>query len=317
MDQDWEVDGATAGSAGGSGDEASRAERRESESFTIGSRPGNVVPFPGSWFGSVEDLVPVHPGPLDSTGELAAAAGESNVASAADASDFWEGDADALEDLSPVPEPQSSLTLLRSDRAGHRGHRSASASTVDTGPGGDRDAPDGAVRRFTERAAWMRVPAVAALLSAAGIALLATTALSGVLGARASRPAAHTTAVSRQPTARVVTRPVPNPTTATAPRRERRHGAAKASTHAGARRRRRQTPETKVATVATNGSPVATGSQAPAVPVGGAPAFESHSASEHEPPGARTPGAQSHTSAAPGLGASGCAPLSPEGRCRP
>lgn len=78
-DHDWEGDGGAGGSAGAiSGTADGRRGRPRSEkpgspgharSEKSGSRAANVVPFPGNWFGSVDELVPVHPEPRPPAGQ--------------------------------------------------------------------------------------------------------------------------------------------------------------------------------------------------------------------------------------------------------
>jgi len=196
-DRDWEVDGADGGSAGA----VSGAEARPAQS----QRPANVVPFPGNWFGSVDELVPVHsepepvavhpdpdlgsvaPEPARMVPPLADLPGvfggpmkgpavatppaEPPAGSAADASDFWEGDAAALTEVPAATESPSSIALLRSPGAAKRkppaevadeSYRSGdSAGGVAT----DRRAP-----RRTRRA--VVVAAALAVAAAAGALLL-------------------------------------------------------------------------------------------------------------------------------------------------
>lgn len=322
-DQDWEVDGATAGSAGGGGNEAKWAKDRELESLATDLRPANVVPFPGNWFGSVDDLVPVHPAPRVATERRAAGAGEPSAAAAADATDFWEGEADALEEPSPAAEPQSSITLLRSGRVARRTDRSAGdPAAVNAGATSDGDALDDAARPRIERARWMRALAATAFASAAAGALLATHALSGVLGSGVTRHQAHTAAASRQQTARVITRTVTNPVTVTTTvaTPERRHRPAKARVHKGSRPQRQGTPDKTVGSVT---SPATAGSETPtvsapsrsaSVSAGDATSHASESvpASKHEPQGS-----EHHSSVASGVAGSGCAAISPDSGCRP
>lgn len=82
-DQDWEVDGAAGAAADGGGTAGQAAPEAPKP-----TPPTNVVPFPGSWFGSIEELVPI------GTDSHAAAA-------TADANAFWDGEALPLQELAP------------------------------------------------------------------------------------------------------------------------------------------------------------------------------------------------------------------------
>jgi hypothetical protein len=58
--------------------------KEQAEKDAAGAVGTNVVPFPRSWYGSVDDLVPISPGPPPDAGA---------PSSLADASAFWGGDA--------------------------------------------------------------------------------------------------------------------------------------------------------------------------------------------------------------------------------
>lgn len=95
-DDDWEVERGTGKSGGATSGTAGRSRRTKP-----GSRSANVVPFPGNWFGSVEDLVPVHP--EQDSSEPAVPVVELRAEQVSDANAFWEGEAAPLQDV--VSEP--------------------------------------------------------------------------------------------------------------------------------------------------------------------------------------------------------------------
>jgi hypothetical protein len=160
-DHDWDVDGVAGGSPGAP--DGSVPKPPAPGSFAA----ANVVPFPGHWFGSVEDLIPLHPedtgpsvdgspppadartapaeaapppaapGPPPTAGDAPPATGSGPASTAADASDFWEGDAAALGELAVPEELRVSIPLLRSPGAAQRRRPvtplAAAAETVGTG----------------------------------------------------------------------------------------------------------------------------------------------------------------------------------------
>lgn len=314
-DQDWEVDGAGGGSAGAdSGAGAARPDRDG-----VGGRPANVVPFPGNWFGSIDELVPVHPEPRASVVEVSSPVGEPAAASAADASDFWEGDADALEEVSTAEEPQSSIALLRSPGAAKRRERAARATaTVSLGSSGDHD---GAARSSAQRAVRARALAVVACASAVVGVLLATHAVAGVLGSGiAHRPTqpTHRGTVGRRHTPSVTVPTVTTSVTVTTILRPRthRHPVAKAGVRmrTGSKSRTGSTSKKPAQTTAVSTSAAATGS---ATPTGSTEQAASHTSS---PPAVSTHNStvvSNHDTTASGTTGAGCAAQSPDSGCRP
>ena len=111
-DQDWEVDQRA---GGGSGDHSGGA--REAAPAEAGSRSTNVVPFPGNWFGSLEDLVPLDREPERVSARALTSAAEPPATPAQDASAFWEGEpaplGDAVSALSDRGSPPESDPTAR------------------------------------------------------------------------------------------------------------------------------------------------------------------------------------------------------------
>lgn len=313
-DQDWEVDGAGGGSAGAdSGAGAARPDRDGA-----GGTPANIVPFPGNWFGSVDELVPMRLEPRPSVVETAPPDVEPAAASAADASDFWEGDADALEEVSTAEPQQSSIALLRSPGAAKRRDRAARATaTASSGASGDRD---GAARPSTQRTVWARALAIVALVSSVGGVLLATHALPGVLGSGiAHRPTqpAHRGTVGRRHTPRVVVPTVTTSVTVTTILRARKHrhpvATAGGRTRTGSKGRTGSTGKQPSQTTAASTSAAATGSATQT----GSTEATSHTS---EPPAASTHNSaavSNHDSTASGTTGTGCTAQSPDSGCRP
>lgn len=311
-DQDWEVDGAGGGPAGAdSGAGAARPDRDG-----VGGRPANVVPFPGNWFGSVDELVPLHPEPRTPGVEIAPPVVEPAAASAADASDFWEGDADALQEVSTAEEPQSSIALLRSPGAAKRRDRTTRAgATANSASSGDRDERTGVARPSATRTVWVRALAVLILASAAGGVLLATHALTGVLGSGiARRPVqlAHRGAAGRRHTPPVVAPTVTTSVTVTTILRARkhRHRVAKAGARTRTGSERQKQPETTAAgtSAAATESAAQTLSTEEAVSHTSAPpAAANHNSTV----------ASNHDATASGTSGTGCAAQSPDSGCRP
>jgi hypothetical protein len=262
------------------------------------------VPFPGNWFGSVDELIPIHPESRSPVIELApeaadpvdiAAVGASYIAAdpvdvaAADASDFWEGDADALEEVSIPAEPQSAIALLRSPGAARR--KTASGGLL----GGVPEAPAG-----VEPAAGTRrlgqLFAVLAALVAAGVCvvLLATGALAGRADLSRPRHGAHHAVVTGKHAGPAVTITSPAVTVTTTVRSRPRHHHKAARTGTA----RTTSPATAVNHVASQ-SGAATTTPPP-------------STSKSSPP----PSHVSATSTSSSSG-SGCAAQSPDSGCLP
>lgn len=330
-DQDWEVDGAAGGAAGADGarpgggarltDEtpARAAARATGEARTaVTSESANVVPFPGNWFGSVDELVPVHPEPWPSVAEVARAPVQPPAASAADAMDFWEGDAAALEEVSTATDPQSSIALLRSPGAAHRNDRRAGATvTIDPDSADGVDARSSGSRVPAKRSLWTRVVAVLMVTSAAGAVLLVTHALTGGLGSRAARNETGGGAPGRggaatgQHQPRIVTQTVTTPVTVTTTLRTRRHRhrASSPRVHRRTEATSRKAPVTTVAGTSVSGS----GTSVPALSAGQAttPSHDSSTGPSHR----ATP--SSHRSAGSAPTGSSCAAQSPDSGCLP
>ena len=333
-DQDWEVDGATGGSAAGddaTGRRTGHAEPRSrdgdgshsgidsgvatelrpgSQRSTDArsgnhSNPANVVPFPGNWFGSVDELVPVHPEPPASVVEIATPVREAPAASAADASDFWEGEADAFGEVPTAADPQSSIALLRSPNAAKRGNSvPGGVATPDSHTQSGRDEQSASAPRSTNRTVRVRALAAAALVAAVAGVVLATHALTAVRDPKVDRGPQHLGTVNGRNAARVVTQTVTTPVTVTTarPARKHRHRAAKPPVR---RKRTGSAGRTIPKTTATSSSTAVSGSVAPAAPSDTATSDTSGSAA-----------VSNQNSTAGGSGA-GCAALSPDSGCRP
>ncbi|MDE3132351.1 MAG: hypothetical protein KGL16_14465 [Acidobacteriota bacterium] len=119
-DHDWDGDGGAGGSARPIGGTAAGEPGAEAS----GSRSANVVPFPGNWFGSVDDLVPVHPEP-----ESPALRAGSSVSVAPSIPQAW---APRVAALPPIPEPPAGAAADAS--AFWAGEAFASDSPAITGP---------------------------------------------------------------------------------------------------------------------------------------------------------------------------------------
>ena len=279
-DREWEVDGARGGSAGGiGGTEATRSGRGDST-----GRPANVVPFPGNWFGSVEELVPVHLEPRPSLNEEEPPPQEAPDA-AADASDFWEGDAAALEEISPPADLPSSIALLRSPEAAKRKPLPRVEDEPDPArkPVGADTAP---TRRFGGR-----VFAVAVVALAIGLALITARLIPGQDGSHKSLAAHRGTTHPGLSKAQGVTRTVTSTiavTTSARPKTQRRHSdrntARKSSSSSGG------TPPPTSSSVSSGTSSV---------------------------PATNRPAASNQASTGSSGGGSGCATQSPDSGCLP
>lgn len=282
-DQDWEVDGAAGAAANGGG-----AESQAAPEGPRPPRPTNVVPFPGNWFGSIDELVPL------GTGANAATA-------AADANAFWDGEALPLEELAP-PDVRA---------AGPPTAAAASAQDTTALAEGPR-ADIGHVAVISSR----RLPRVALLCTvllaavAGGVLLLAHALPVG--GHSPSAPVARTADV---PAARVLTETVTAPLTVTtrAAVRTRQRGAGpltgvkqpKRTAQSPSRRGGR--PRNSVSPSVTRGSAVSQLSTWAASPT--APA----SSGATSPP---TAGGLASGTSADGRSQSGCA-QSPDSGCLP
>lgn len=240
-DHDRDVDGGAGGTASGGGGPASPSAPSDRRSARMASDGGSakVVPFPGNWFGAVEDLVPIHPEPVPAAPEsvplraeparpvveVASPPVESSSTSAADASDFWEGDAATLQQVPAVADSLSSIGLLRSPAAPSRkpSARSGAADPLASGqPEGRAAAPSAGSRR---RGVWR--PAFVALLGAVviGGAVLAMNLVSdGATSGTVRHPGGTATVAEHRPPAATdtITSTV-TVTTKAKPRRRRHH----------------------------------------------------------------------------------------------
>lgn len=287
-DQDREVDGADGGSAGaGSGAEASRAQSQRPA-----KPPANVVPFPGNWFGSVDDLVPVHSEPepaavhperdlgqsrletahvvpplADLPGVFGGPmkrpvapvpAAEPPAASAADASDFWEGDAAALTEVPAASESRSSIALLRSPGAAKR--KPVTKAADEPYRSSDAAGGVGTAAGRGRRASRMHRPVVKAaalLVAAAGVLLLVVPhLLPGARGSGASRHRASATATTQPKSVAVVTETFTSPAvTVTTGQRARRHRHHAPKSRAGGRPPSASSSRSAAHTSASDGGP--------------------------------------------------------------
>jgi hypothetical protein len=286
--RDWDVDGATGGSAGtANGTGASQPGRESSE-----SQPANVVPFPGNWFGSVEDLVPVHPEP-HSPVFAAPPAEDLPVVSAADASDFWEGDAATLQEVSAPTESTSSIELLRSPGASKR--RSSASAQASSEPDAEPESAAGPQGAPAKRHLWRRGVLALACIALVGGVLLLTQAVPGRRGSGLTRRPGHSEAAARQQTTHVVTQTVTAPLTATS--------TVPVRTHRGQSAKRSTQKPSSTATSAASGA--ATGSHGR---IGGLETSSNTSS---------PPAAPSHAATSSGSAATGCVAQSPDSGCRP
>jgi hypothetical protein len=313
-DQDWEVDGATGGSAPGSSGTGSSAagaaggaDDRRSAPDPSGSPTAKVVPFPGNWFGSVDELIPIRPasrGPVielaPDTGLAREGTGPLDVdVAAADASDFWEGDADALEEVSVPAEPQSAIALLRSPGAPKR--KPASGHTRGAQSGSSTEA-DPVSENHRARGV---IAALVALAAAAVCVLLATGALSGRADPGKRLHTGHLATVAGHHAAPAVTQTITSAVTVTTTVRTRPHHPRAART--GIARRAGTAGRTEV-THTTSGSTSLNGAASQTVPASTPPPSISTATS--------TPSHSSATSTSSSSG-SGCAAQSPDSGCRP
>ncbi len=289
-DHDWEVDRVKGGSAvGRGGTDAGKPEPGVPE-----PPPANVVPFPGNWFGSVEELIPVHPEPVPPLGpespatvlEPASPELEADPSSAADASDFWEGDAAALEEVAAPSQARSSIALLRSPGVARR------KQPVDSGPARVSVASADTQRLRGRRPAW-RLTFVATLTAAvAGTVVLAMNA--GMSTGTTRRPG-DTAAVTRRHTAEVVTQTITAPVTTvttTVTTQTHRHGSTEPHPH-------------QASGSATKAGATDAGAESGSTSTGAT------SVNNSAPPAVLTPGSADPVSD------SGCAATSPDSGCRP
>jgi hypothetical protein len=242
-DQDWDVEGGAGGAASGGDGSASPSAPADGrrDGAQRDARSAKVVPFPGNWFGAVEDLVPIYPDPVpirpnpvppepvprevEPVHSVVGVVPQPNTPPA-DASDFWEGDAATLQELADTTDAPSSIALLRSPAAASR----KSSRRVDAdaaAQSGERD--DGEVGS-PEKAGGRRRRALAigGLLAAAviGGGVLALNLLPGAAKSGAVRhPGALGAASARRPQAITDTITASVTVTTKAPRRTHRHHA--------------------------------------------------------------------------------------------
>jgi hypothetical protein len=200
-DHDWEVDGRAGGSTGTDGGAADRRSGREKPD----ARAANVVPFPGNWFGSVDELVPIHSEAdapqLTTFAKAAAPPPESSAEPTPDASAFWDGEAAPLQRVvaapTDLPSPLVDADMLPEPGAAQTG-----------------DAP--------QRRGRVRAPALAVLAAAAAGVLLVVHVIPVGPGSRTARDHGLTAAASgrhdKQVATQTVTSPVTTVTTTTAAR---------------------------------------------------------------------------------------------------
>lgn len=324
-DQDWDVDGGAGGAADGGGDSsASRPAPGDgrSDAEAPDARSAKVVPFPGNWFGAIEDLVPIHPEPVPLRPERARASVETApppaveltppvepaATSAADASDFWEGDAATLQEVPADTDRASSIALLRSPAATSRrswvGKPADDADQVQSGDEPETES-GGPSRQSSGRGVPVR--AIAALLVTAvigaGVVVMQLIPGSAKLGAprHPGRLAAATEHRPRVVTA-TITSPVVTVTTRATPR-TRHHRAARGSA-------KTQGTET--------GSAVNAATSNEAGGAGGSTTSNTEAASPAEPSSHPTtpPPSSAHPSAGSAGSGSGCV-QSPDSGCLP
>ena len=144
-DRESDIDGqagGTAGSASGTADGLDRSSRlgsrggprcgrggqplRVAGDTSPDPRSANVVPFPGSWFGSVDDLVPIHPEPEPASVTEADPGAAAIGVELPDASAFW-GETSQVVPVSTGPGPSSdsaaSSSIFATDHAARAGRR--------------------------------------------------------------------------------------------------------------------------------------------------------------------------------------------------
>lgn len=252
-DHDWDGDGRAGGSAGAgggadrqsgregagprgiSGTRAVSDSRTASDTGAASDTPAaNVVPFPGNWFGSIDELVPIHPEPAAPRLTAVAPVATPPPDSTPDASAFWDGEAAPLQEVLAVP------AHLQSAEAA--GPPLEEASVQQEGEPRHR-------RR-------LRAPALATIVltAAAAAALVVVQALPSGRGALATHDHGLTAAAGDRPNSKVVTQTVTSPaiTVTTKPRAHTgRHGP-----RSGTRRTKRSATSRPVSTTANGTSTV-------------------------------------------------------------
>jgi hypothetical protein len=289
-DHDWEVDGPADGSTGIDGGAADRRPGREKPDPPT----ANVVPFPGNWFGSIDELVPIHSETgarqLTPIGDGAAPPPESTAEPTPDASAFWEGEAAPLQRVVAAPTDPAS-PLVDADLI-------PEPETAETG-----DAPQPRRR--------VRAPALAVLVLAAAAAgvLLVVHVIPVGPGSRAARDRGLTAAASARHAKQVVTQTVTSPVrtvTTTILARTHRHGA------------RAGTDRTKPTGTLGSASKTARGTST----VPGSPAPQQPSATDlatpHETSSSSSGSSEATTNRSSGHSGSRCAgAVSPDSGCLP
>ena len=162
--------------------------KEQAEDGGAGGKGANVVPFPRSWYGSVDELIPIEPGPPP---------GAVRESSLTDASAFWGGDATQSDEAS-----KASLGVSEDDRGVDSFEPELSA---DESPISSYAAPR-VERRPTGRG-WSASTFVLAL-----IVLLAGVAALAVLSIRGTTGQADPSKSAREP-ALTVTQSIPQTTT--------------------------------------------------------------------------------------------------------
>jgi hypothetical protein len=327
-DHDWEVDGGAGGAAGGTSGSASRPEPDTPavDKPTSDARSAKVVPFPGNWFGSVDELVPVHPEPvpihpepvpihLEPRGpavEVSSPVSESPSPSAADASDFWEGDAATLQEVGTETDSSSSIALLRSPAAARR--KSAPRGTA-SGSSSSRESESAAVAPLESLKRPAPLTALAMVLLAAVVAgvLLAVHSFPGISGSGASRHAGRLAAVTQHKT-RVVTQTLTSTVTLTTrpQARNRRHGGKRSARKRTAGANARGAASGGTSSAQTGASSTSDASSTGAESSTGGESSNAGDSSDNASP----PVTPSHSSVSTGSSGSGCV-VSPDSGCLP
>ena len=175
----------------------------------------NVVPFPGDWIGSLDDLVPIETGRPEPESPRAGAAG------------FWEGDASAGHEAVAAPGPRSSVRGdLEDRRPGQtRPHRAGpgdpSSDVRRPVRGQRRAAPVPETFRQGRRPRWLLVAALVLATLLGGAAFLLQPGVSTDRGSDAARAGRHQQVVRTE----TLTTPVTVTTTVPVPRQHGRSGA--------------------------------------------------------------------------------------------
>jgi hypothetical protein len=320
-DHDWEVDGGAGGAAGGTSGSASGPEpdTAESDTSTSDARSAKVVPFPGNWFGSVDELVPVHPEPVpihaeprDPPAAASSPLSEPPSSSPADASDFWEGDAATLQELATETDSRSSIALLRSPAAARRksASRTTAAGSPSSGESGTAAAAPLDAHKHRAPLAALAIVLLAAIV--AGV-LLAAHSFPGISGSGASRNPGRLAAVT-QHKARVVTQTITSPVTVTTRAR------ARTRPRAGKRSARKRTAGANARGAASRGTSsahIGASSTSDASSTGGEPSTGGESSSAGgSSEDASPPVTPSHSSVSTGQSGSSCV-VSPDSGCLP